>query len=89
MIEAMRDITDKLSYRMPLKDFIWALKAAMQIDSRTMLGGDIQRCLLSNAAERLEKLEWKVDPMPWLSWRDRLKDAWAVVQRRAVVIYVK
>ena len=54
MVKAMHNITERLSHRMPLSDLIWALKAAVQIDSRTMLGGNIQRCLLSNAADRLE-----------------------------------
>lgn len=84
----MHRIRDSLSYRMPIGDLIVALESSIQIDSRTELGGDIQRCLLSNAAERLTKFACKVEPMPWLTWRDRLRDAWAVFCRRAVVVYV-
>lgn len=90
--ERMHNIRDKLSYNMPIDDFIWALKSAVGIDSRTMLGGDITRCLLSNAAHRLEIMTKKTDPtsiwnMPGSKWR--IKDAWAVFRGRAVVIYVK
>src|SRR5450631_1503603 len=48
MVKAMHNIRDRLSHRMPLIDLIWALKAAVQIDSRTRMGHDIQNCLLSN-----------------------------------------
>lgn len=91
MVSAMHNIRDRLSNRMPLDDFIWALKASVQIDNRTMLGGDIQRCLLWNAAHRLEILAKQIDPDA--IWRmrgwPRLKDAWAVFRGRAVVVYVK
>jgi len=92
MIQQMHDIRDKLSFKMPLDDFIWALKSAVHIDSRTMLGGDIQRCLLSNAAHRLEIMGNRTDPdatwnMPKSKYR--LKDAWAVWKGRAAVVYVK
>lgn len=90
MTNALYRIRDLLSYEMPIDDFIWSLKAAVQIDSRTMLGGDIQRCLLSNAAHRLEILQKQIDPDA--IWRargwPRLKDAWAVFRGRAVVTYV-
>src|SRR5882724_3632796 len=91
MVMRMHTIRDQLSYNMPLKDFIWALKSAIGIDSRTMLGGDIQRCLLSNAAHRLEVMGNRTDPdavwnMPGSKYR--LRDAWAVFRGRAVVIYV-
>jgi hypothetical protein len=90
MVNVMYRIRDNLSYAMPIDDFIWSLKAAVNIDSRTMLGGDIQRCLLSNAAYRLEILEKQIDPAA--IWRargwPRLKDAWAVFRGRAVVTYV-
>lgn len=89
MIRVMHSIRNKLSYRMPIRDFVWALRASVQIDSRTMLGGDIQRCLLSNAADRIEVLALHKDPLPWLRPLDRIRDAWAVLQRRAVVVYVK
>src|SRR6202043_2229582 len=86
MIRIMHKITERLSYQMPVRDLIWALKASVNVDSRTMLGGDIQRCLLSNAAHRLELLSEHVDPAPWLGWRYRLRDAWAVIRRRGVCI---
>jgi hypothetical protein len=91
-IGLMHGIRNKLSYNMPLNDFIWALKSAVGIDSRTMLGGDIQRCLLSNAAHRLEIMGNRTDPdatwsMPLSKYR--FKDAWAVLMGRAAVIYVK
>lgn len=86
MVNAMHNIRDRLSYAMPIGDLIWALKASIQIDNRTMLGGDIQRCLLSNAAHRLEILTEGTDPAPWLGWRYRLRDAWAVWRRRGVCI---
>jgi hypothetical protein len=89
MVGAMHGIRDRLSYSMPIGDLIWALKASVQIDSRTMLGGDIQRCLLSNAAHRLEILAEGKDPAPWRTLRDRIKDAWAVIWRRAVCVYVR
>lgn len=88
MIKAMHKIRDTLSYNMPISDLIWALKASAQIDNRTTLGRDIQRCLLSNAAHRLEILAEGKDPAPWRTLRARLKDAWAIVQRRAVCIRV-
>lgn len=102
MIKAMHNIRDRLSHRMPLNDLIWALKAAVQIDSRTRLGHDIQRCLLSNAADRLEFIYATTpglhpDPktlehVRWLvSWRyfnGKVRDAWAVFRRRAVALYV-
>lgn len=91
MVEAMHSIRDKLSHNMPLDDFIWALKAAVNIDSRTNLGWRLQVCLLWNAVHRLEILGKQIDPDA--IWRrrgwPRLKDAWAVFQGRAVVIYVK
>lgn len=90
MIARMHSITGRLSYAMPLDDFIWALRAAVNIDSRTRLGRDIQRCLLSNAVHRLEVLGRQIDrDTCWRPWRMRLKDAWAVWQRRAAVTYIK
>lgn len=90
MIERMRGITSRLSYRMPIWELIWVLKAASNIDSRTRLGGDIQRCLLSNAAYRLEILALQIDPtQSWKKTRDRIKDAWAVYRGRAAAIYIK
>jgi hypothetical protein len=86
MITAMHNIRNRLSYKMPINELIWALKASIQIDSRTMLGGDIQRCLISNAAHRLDLLAKKIDPAPWRSLTDRLKDCWAIIQRRGVCI---
>ena len=102
MVARMHSIRDRLSHRMPLSDLIWALNAAVQIDSRTTLGGDIQRCLLSNAADRLEFIyattpSLHPDPktlerVRWLvSWRyfnGKVRDAWAVFRRRAVALYV-
>lgn len=85
----MRNIQDRLSYNMPISDLILALKASVQIDSRTKLGGDIQRCLLSNAAHRLEILAEGIDPAPWRTFRDRIKDAWSVIRRRSVCIHVR
>lgn len=88
MIGVMHGIRDNLSYRTPVEVFIEQLRAAVQIDSRTMLGGDIQRCLLSNAAHRLTLLTRNIDPAPWRTMRDRLSDAWAVIRGRAVAIHV-
>ena len=102
MVNSMERIRSNLSHRTPLPDFIWMLKAAVQIDNRTLLGHDIQRCLLSNAADRLEilyasgRLSNPDDPNVkhvrwWLSWgyfNGKAKDAWAVFRRRAVAIYV-
>jgi hypothetical protein len=102
MIDAMERIRGSLSHKTPLPDFIWALKAAVQIDSRTRLGHDIQRCLLSNAADRLEIMyvsspnlrpnAKNVEHVRWgASWRyfnGGIKDAWAVFRRRAVALYV-
>lgn len=91
MIKQMHNIRDRLSYKMPLDDFIWTLKASAQIDSRTMLGGDLQRCLLHNAAHHLEILAKQIDPDA--IWRTRgwprLADAWAVFCGRAVVTYIR
>jgi hypothetical protein len=88
MIVRMHKIRDTLSYKMPISDLIRALKTSIQIDSRTMLGGDIQRCLLANAAHRLEILAEGKDPAPWRTLRDRIKDAWAIIQRRAICVRV-
>lgn len=91
MVNRMIDIRDKLSNKMPLGDFIWALQAAINIDDRTMLGHDIRTCLLSNAAHRLAILAAGIDPDR--IWRARgwarLGDAWAVFRGRAVPIYVR
>jgi hypothetical protein len=90
MIKRMHDITKRLNYRMPIWELIWVLKAAVNIDSRTMLGGDIQRCLLSNAADRLEVLALNIKPsQQWKQKRDLLKDAWAVWKGRAAAIYLR
>lgn len=56
MVATMNGIRDNLSYRTPVLDFIKQLQAAIQIDNRTLLGRDIQRCLLDNAAHRLKLL---------------------------------
>lgn len=90
MIDRMRDITKRLNYRMPIWELIWVLKASLNVDSRTRMGGDIQRCLLSNAAYRLEILALQIDPtQQWKKRRDRIKDAWAVYKGRAAAIYIK
>lgn len=90
MVAAMHGIRDKLSYQMPVSDLVWALKASINIDSRTMLGGNIQHCLLSNAAHRLAVLALHVEPRPHpIALFDRIRDAWAVYKRKAVAIYVK
>jgi hypothetical protein len=89
MVETMNGIRDNLSYRTPILDFIKQLQAAVQIDNRTLLGRDIQRCLLSNAAHRLTLLAEKIDPAPWRTPRDRIKDAWAVFKGRAVAIHIR
>ena len=86
MVKALHRITERLSYKMPIRDLIWALDAAAQIDSRTRLGGDIQRCLLSNAAHRLRILAEGVDPAPWRSLRDRVADCWMIIRRRGVCV---
>jgi hypothetical protein len=90
MISRMRDIIKRLNYRMPIWELIWVLKAAVNIDPRTTLGGDIQRCLLSNAAYRLEILALHIDPtQSWKRWSDIVRDAWSVLRGRAVAIYLK
>ena len=89
MIVSMHSIRDKLSYRMPIRDLILALRAAVQIDNRTLLGQDIQRCLLSNAAARLMLLAEKIDPAPWNPLWGRIRDGWAVIRRKAVATYVE
>jgi hypothetical protein len=88
MINVMHSIRDNLSHRTPVFDFIWQLRAAALIDNRTLLGHDIQRCLLSNAAHRLTLLAERIDPAPWRSRWDRVQDAWAVLRGRAVAIRV-
>ena len=90
MIKHMKDITSRLNYRMPIWELIWALRAAVNIDSRTRMGGDIQRCLLSNAAAKLEVLALQIEPSNrWKTKRDFIRDAWAVYRGRAVAIYTK
>jgi hypothetical protein len=90
MINRMRDIVKRLNYRMSIWELIWVLKAATNIDSRTQLGGDIQRCLLSNAAYRLEILALNIAPsQSWKKRRDIIRDAWSVLRGRAVAIYIK
>ena len=101
MIEAMHNIAGRLSHRTPMGEFIRMLNTAVQLDSRTRLGHDIQRCLLSNAADRLQYMfdsycplqDLKLhDDAAWkLSWgyfNANLKDAWAVWRRKAVALYV-
>ncbi len=101
MITSMHSIAGRLSHRTPMGEFIRMLRAAVQIDNRTLLGNDIQRCLLSNAADRLEfmfasycpSVDPKIDArvMWYVSWRyfnAKLKDAWAVFRKRAVALYV-
>lgn len=91
MTARMHGILDKMSYDTPLHDFIWCLKAAVNVDSRTKLGWRLQVCLLWNAAHRLEILGERIDPDA--IWRGggwaRIKDALAVYQGRAVAIYTK
>jgi hypothetical protein len=103
MVERMEQIQQNLNHRTPMPEFIKMLNRAVNIDSRTIMGQDIQRALLSNAAIRLEYLYLALDPVPegplkedgkWLmSWRyfncGRFRDAWAVFKRRAVALYVK
>lgn len=89
MVDAMHSIRDNLSYSTPIFDFIGQLNSAVHLDSRTRLGGDLQRCLLSNAAHRLTLLSQKIDPAPWRSLRQCIKDAWAVFKGRAVAIHVR
>ncbi len=89
MIGRMHSLRDGMNRNTPTSTLINQLQAAMQIDSRTTLGGDIQRCLLSNAADRLMLLIEHTDPAPWRTWRQNLRDALAVYQRKAVAIYVE
>lgn len=89
MVSTMHSIQDNLSYRTPIFEFIGKLRAAVQIDNRTLLGRDIQRCLLSNAAHRLTILAERIDAAPWRSSRERFYDAWAVFKGRAVAIHVR
>jgi hypothetical protein len=66
------------------------LKAAVNIDSRTDLGRDIQRCLLSNAAYRLELLALNIDPtQSWKRRGDIIRDAWEVLRGRAAAIHLR
>src|ERR1700693_3027218 len=89
MISVMHAIRDNLSYRTSIFEFIKQLRAAVNIDNRTLLGWDIQRCLLSNAAYRLTLLAEKIDPAPWRTRRERFRDAWVVLKGRAVAIHVR
>lgn len=89
MIDKMHSIRDNLSYSTPIFDFIQQLRSAVHLDSRTRLGGDLQRCLLSNAAHRLTLLSQKIDPAPWRSLGQSIKDAWAVFKGRAVALHVR
>lgn len=89
MIRVMHGIRDNLSRSTPIYLFIKQLKTAVQIDSRTRLGHDIQRCLLSNAADRLTLLVEHIDPAPWARLRDRIRDAWAVIRCRAVATHIR
>ena len=89
MIDLMHKIRGKICNNMTTDDLIWELKAAVQIDSRTRLGRDIQRCLLSIAADRLTIIEKNADPYSWHSFHDRLRDAKAVFDRRAVCVYIR
>jgi hypothetical protein len=73
---------------MPIAVFIKQLEAAAQLDSRTELGGDIQRCLMWGAHYRLKLLVEKVDPAPWRSTWTKIRDAWAVLKNRAVAVHV-
>lgn len=87
MVMNITAIAGNLNYETPLWEFILMLEAAVGIDSRTRLGGDIQRCLLTNAAARLRLLGEKIEPHPWtntLRWR--IRDAWAVLCRRSIAI---
>ena len=101
MISRMHDIAGRLSHRTPMPEFIRMLKAAASIDSRTLLGHAIQRCLLSNAADRLEVMfastypgaDVKLDEhvhwyTQWGYFNAKLRDAWAVFCKRAVALYV-
>jgi hypothetical protein len=89
MVGVMHGIRDNLSHSTPIFEFIRQLQAAVQIDNRTLLGRDIQRCLLSNAAHRLTLLAENIDPAPWRTLRDRFHDAWAVFKSRAVAVHVR
>lgn len=89
MIEAMHSIRDNLSRSTPLFDFIRMLRRAVNIDSRTTLGGDIQRCLLSGVADRLVLISQNIDPAPWRTMRERVGDSWAVFKGRAVAIPIR
>lgn len=89
MIGDMHNIRDNLSYSTPIFDFVLKLRAAVHIDNRTRLGNDIQRCLLANAAHRLTLLTQNIDPQPWRTWRERIRDAWAVYRGSAVAIHVR
>jgi hypothetical protein len=89
MINRMHHIRDGLSRNMSTSALIDKLHAAVQIDSRTKLGHDIQRCLLSCAADRLMVLVEHVDHAPWRTWVQNLRDALAVYRREAVAIYVQ
>ncbi len=91
MVRRMHGIRDRLSYNMPLHNFIACLKDAVHVDGRTRPGYHLQACLMWNAVHRLEILGEGIDPDA--VWRrrgwPRLRDAWAVFQGRAVVVYVK
>lgn len=88
MVNAMVRIQTGLSYSTPLREFISYLNAGVNIDSRTMLGGDLTRCMLANAAHRLTLLTEGIDPAPWRTRSQRLRDAWAIIKGRAVAIHV-
>ena len=89
MIRLMTDIASKISYRTPLSEHVKFCKwTVSSVDTRTRMGDSITRCLLANSAAFIQVLMFHVNPWPWQSWRERVRDAWYVYKRKAVAIYV-
>jgi len=83
-------IADGLSYRTPLPILIRKMKEmASSGDMRPREGDDIARTLLHNGADQLELLSRKIDVRPWRTFRQRIHDARAVFDQRAVAVFVE
>lgn len=101
MIAAMHDIAGRLSHRTPMPEFIKMVRGSAGLDQRTRFGYHIQCAILHNAADRLEVMFASCCPlqdlelekhvrwyMQWGYFNQKLRDAWAVFRRRAVVLYI-
>lgn len=78
-----------LSYQTPIPRIITMLRyMGSMADLRIPYNRDIARALMHAAADRLMTLTTNVDPRPWRTRKDRLRDAWGVYCQRAVAIHV-